>query len=801
MRGNLQRGVGCRHGVPIAVDEFSPGNFSVDGRPAVATMTALDDLFAGQEPDLVISGTNRGDNIGESENISGTVNGAIQALFDGIPSIAVSAGSVNGDFTNGFNNAAAFIVDLVEKLEAAQTPGAPLLPPGEGLTVNVPGSAVLDGVAVTDITQESNGSFPTSMIAPGQFAETFVPPAPSSGSTTAEGAQFLLNRVTVTPIDGTWGATLNDRAALEARIGPLLDQATPAAQPLNIMLINDDGAQAPGITAVRDALLAKGYNVTLIAPATDQSGTGSALTLATVTVTQFAANEFSANASPATIVETSLDAILTGANRPDLIVSGANRGANVGIETSNHSGTLGAAITALFNYQVPSIALSTGTDQSGDVPAGLYDLSADFLTKVIADLQATEGTGNILPRGLGLDINVPVGASETNHAFTMIDAATNSDISVAASATPGQAQFKFGGPVTTGNPFSEGDAFNAGKITISPIDGNFSSTDFSAYQSIADLLGTDFGAPTTLSTQTPVFLQSISTGQLIQAVLRDGTFLGFELESNPLAGITHDWLAGGFGEVTKGPGGPEIFVQNQTDGTVGFVSNDHGSPVIGGLTPALGALGTGFKLVGAGDLDHDGSADAILQDQALGTIVYANELNGQFVGFGAVDASTALGATWKVVGAGDINGDGFADVVIQNQSQGEILFQNMAGGAGQGYQPVVGNASLGADWKVVGVGDINRDGFADVVIQQATTGSTIYADMAHGQFSGFDPVTNSIDSTFKVVGIADVNQDGFADVIFQHTTDGQVVFADMHGGAFTQFGAVTAPLGHDWLVV
>ena len=49
---------------PIDITEFSPGNFFVDGKPATATLTALDDLFAGHAPDLVISGTNRGDNIG-----------------------------------------------------------------------------------------------------------------------------------------------------------------------------------------------------------------------------------------------------------------------------------------------------------------------------------------------------------------------------------------------------------------------------------------------------------------------------------------------------------------------------------------------------------------------------------------------------------------------------------------------------------------------------------------------------------------------------------------------------------------
>src|SRR5215468_3114243 len=101
---------------PIDITEFSPGNFFVDGKPATAALTALDDLFAGKAPDLVISGTNRGENIGESENISGTVNGALQALFEGVPSIAVSA-QTGGDLNTTFANAANFVVNFLQQLQ------------------------------------------------------------------------------------------------------------------------------------------------------------------------------------------------------------------------------------------------------------------------------------------------------------------------------------------------------------------------------------------------------------------------------------------------------------------------------------------------------------------------------------------------------------------------------------------------------------------------------------------------------------------------------------------------------------
>ena len=228
-----------------------------------------------------------------------------------MPAIAVSA----ENSPDGFANAASFTVDLVNKLAAERDAGAPLLPDGEGLSVNVPGSPELQGVAVTTITQESSAAFPISLMDDGTYGSTFIPNTTSSGSPTAEGAQFILDRITVSAIDGNWGATEPDRADLEQRIGALLDAPTPQTTPLDILLVNDDGYDAPGIQTARDKLLDAGYNVTVVAPATGQSGVGSALTLGPITVTRYDQG-FQVGATPATTVATGLDALLTGEDTP-----------------------------------------------------------------------------------------------------------------------------------------------------------------------------------------------------------------------------------------------------------------------------------------------------------------------------------------------------------------------------------------------------------------------------------------------------------------------------------------------------
>ena len=481
---------------PINITPFSPGNYYVDGRPATAALVGTDvlgaSLFNGARPDLVISGTNRGENIGTSETISGTVNGALQGLFEGVPAIAVSAGSAGGSYDAAFANAATFTTDFVARLEAARTAGAPLLPAGQALSINVPGAASLAGVAVTQVTPESSSAFPYAQQADGTYAEGFVPNTSPSGSPTAEGSQFLLNRITVSPIDGNFGATGAARDALAARLaGVNLAGSVPASGPLNVLLLNEDGANAAGINATRDALLARGYSVTVLAPTTDQSGVGSALFLNPVTVTTYGPGIYAGNATPASLVSLALDpaGLLRSMPRPDLVVVGADQGNAVGIENANHSATVAAAATALFNYGIPSIALTSAGGTSAD-----FATSADFLTRLIANLQATRGSAaTILPAGTGLSINVPSGASEGTYAFTTIDAGTNANLSVAGSAT--QAQFTTSGAVTGTDPNSEGNAFNAGAITISPIDGSYAGTNAAVYDQIAGLLGVQYGTP------------------------------------------------------------------------------------------------------------------------------------------------------------------------------------------------------------------------------------------------------------------------------------------------------------------
>lgn len=175
--------------------------------------------------------------------------------------------------------------------------------------------------------------------------------------------------------------------------------AVQAQAPYRILVTNDDGVRAPGILALAEALKAVG-EVTIIGPAENQSAKSHSLVttdpvyLDNVSLSGFAA--LSLTATPATCVKIALQALMT--DRPNLVVSGINRGLNSG-RIAYVSGTVGAAREAVLEG-IPAIASSL------DIAGGFSDYRA--AAKATADIAAI-----VKAHGLGpdvfLNVNVPPG--------------------------------------------------------------------------------------------------------------------------------------------------------------------------------------------------------------------------------------------------------------------------------------------------------------------------------------------------------------------------------------------------------
>jgi 5'-nucleotidase len=163
----------------------------------------------------------------------------------------------------------------------------------------------------------------------------------------------------------------------------------------DILITNDDGIHAPGLRALVAGLAGMG-TISVVAPSSERSAAAQSLTVRhPIFCEQIAEREWSIEGTPA-------DAMMVALHRlfpkpPDLVVSGINRGPNLG-ENVFYSGTVGAATEAVINH-VPAIAISLAHRGEGFV----YDHAARF-ARQLGELILQKG----LPAGVLLNVNVPL---------------------------------------------------------------------------------------------------------------------------------------------------------------------------------------------------------------------------------------------------------------------------------------------------------------------------------------------------------------------------------------------------------
>jgi 5'-nucleotidase len=167
-----------------------------------------------------------------------------------------------------------------------------------------------------------------------------------------------------------------------------------------ILLTNDDGIYAPGINAIRAELeRIGGHEIWAVAPDRERSASGHAITMyrplfplkAEIPGAQSPC--YSVTGTPADSAKLAIEAILP--RRPDLVISGINRGANLGTDIF-YSGTVAAALEGPI-LGIPAIASSLDSWTSSD-----YIVAAHF-TAQLALRVLSEG----LPEGTLLNVNIP----------------------------------------------------------------------------------------------------------------------------------------------------------------------------------------------------------------------------------------------------------------------------------------------------------------------------------------------------------------------------------------------------------
>lgn len=191
-----------------------------------------------------------------------------------------------------------------------------------------------------------------------------------------------------------------------------LGATAPASAQFRVLVTNDDGVGAPGIDAVVEALRASSaVEVTVIAPATNQSGTGDNTTPGsstfdvTATTTASGYPALAVTGFPADTVLFAVRQVLPAP--PDLVVSGINSGQNISREIAEISGTVGAALTAA-RLGIPAVAVSQG------LAAGIdFQQAATYVANLVDRLRRSRGLLRVFRdrdvpgRAVALSLNFP----------------------------------------------------------------------------------------------------------------------------------------------------------------------------------------------------------------------------------------------------------------------------------------------------------------------------------------------------------------------------------------------------------
>jgi len=154
---------------------------------------------------------------------------------------------------------------------------------------------------------------------------------------------------------------------------------------VRILLSNDDGIHAPGLAVLEEIARELTDDIWIVAPEMEQSGASHSLTFHNpLRLREVAPRKFAVHGTPGDCIVLGVKEVL-GNQKPDLILSGVNRGQNLA-EDVTYSGTVAAAMEGTL-IGIPSIALSQVYDGRGNDPVS-WDAARHFAPDIIRRLVA-----------------------------------------------------------------------------------------------------------------------------------------------------------------------------------------------------------------------------------------------------------------------------------------------------------------------------------------------------------------------------------------------------------------------------
>ena len=230
-----------------------------------------------------------------------------------------------------------------------------------------------------------------------------------------------------------------------------------------VLLTNDDGILDTGIQALRKCIM-HSFDTILVAPDREQSASSHALTLnRPLRVKKIDSTTMAVDGTPTDCVMLALTGLID--RKPDIVISGINKGANLGDDVI-YSGTVaGAAEAAVIG--VPAVAVSLVDPENTDV-----EWSAEIVLKI-----AKTVINHNLPNGILLNVNIPSRWTGKLYEITKLGRRSFRDVFVEKIDPRGRPYYWIGGQVDKwqGDDDCDFAAIERGNISITPLHLNMTA--------------------------------------------------------------------------------------------------------------------------------------------------------------------------------------------------------------------------------------------------------------------------------------------------------------------------------------
>jgi len=187
-----------------------------------------------------------------------------------------------------------------------------------------------------------------------------------------------------------------------------------------------------------------------------------------------------------------------------------------------------------------------------------------------------------------------------------------------------------------------------------------------------------------------------------------------------------------------------------------------------------------WEVAGVGDFDGDGKDDILWRNKVTGEN-YLYPMDGLVIKGAEGYLRTVSDTSWKIAAAADFDGDGKADILWRNSGSGENYLYPMDGRSiksSEGYVRTVADPN----WKIVTAGDLDGDGKADIVWRNAASGQNYLYPMDGTTIKGTEGYLRTVaDLNWEIAACADYDGDGKSDILWRNKVSGENYLYPMDG--------------------